>query len=288
MPLASDAEMSPPPSGPLAPLPYAGMSAPNVLVPVAEGGAPYPLNHGRIGFDSGVQSATLTASTGSSTVAALATVSTWERWAADLGGEQAVTATFAAARTVDYVGLASYDLDGATVLVQYSPDLSADFTTLATITPGPDGSLMRLFDAVTARRVRLIITRTAPVQLGVWFMGARLDLERPFWGGFTPPTLSRRTGYSNEISAAGQLLGRNINRQGTACSVSLTNLSADWYRANFDPFVQHARRKPFFMLWNPALYPNECIYGTTADDMAPTNIGGRLKVSVSFDMEGYA
>lgn len=302
MSLTTDAELSPPPQGAIRPedpaligpptlipaLPGTGMAAPNVLVPVAPEAAPYPLNHARIGYESAIQSASISASSGSDTAAAISTVSTWERWAPDAGGTQTVTATFAGARSVNYVGLASYDLAGSTVLVQYSPDLSSAFITVATISPGADGALMRLFDAVVARRVRLSITRTAPIQLGVWFMGSRLDLERPFYGGFKPPTLNRRTAYDNEISTAGQMLGRNINSQGIACAVSLNNLSSDWYRTYFDPFVLHARRKPFFMLWNPGLYPNECIYGSVNDDIAPTNIGGRLKVSVSFDMEGYA
>jgi hypothetical protein len=302
MSLTTDAELSRPPQGALrpedaaligapnvvAPVTPSGMAAPNVLVPIAPGGAPYPLNHARIGYESGIQSAALTASSGSATVAALNTVSTWERWAPEAGGTQTVTATFAGARSIDYVGLASYDLAGATVAVQYSPDLVSGFTTLVTVLPGADGALMRLFNAVSARRVRLSITRTAAVSLGVWFMGSRLDLERPFYGGFKPPTLNRQTAYDNEISTAGQMLGRNINSQGIAAAVSLNNLSSDWYRTYFDPFVQHARRKPFFMLWNPQLYPDECIYGATKDDIAPTNIGGRLKVSVSFDMEGYA
>lgn len=271
MSLTTDAELSRPPQGAIrpedpaligspnivAPVAPSGMAAPNVLTPIAPDGAPYPLNHARIGYESAIQSATLAVSSGSDTAAALSTVSTWERWAPSAGGTQSVTATFAADRSVDYVGLASYDLAGATVLVEYSAGLSGSFTTLDTITPGADGALMRLFDAVTARRVRLTISRAAPIQLGVWFMGRRLDLERPFYGGAKPPTLNRKTAYDNEISTAGQMLGRNINSQGIACPVSLNNLSADWYRAYFDPFVLHARRKPFFMLWNPQLYPNE-------------------------------
>lgn len=271
-------------------LPGSGMSAPNELVPVEPEGAPYPLNHARIGYESAIQSAFISASSGASndTLPALNTVSTWERWSPGVGGFISVTATFPAARPVDYVGLASYDLDGADVSVEYSPDLSSPFVGIVALTPGADGSIMRIFDAVTARRVRLSINRTAPIQLGVWFMGNRLDLERPFYGGAKPPTLNRKTAYNNEVSTAGQMLGRNINSQGIACPVSLNNLSSDWYRTYFDPFVLHARRKPFFMLWNPELYPNECIYGSVNDDIAPTNIGGRLKVSVSFDMEGYA
>lgn len=297
MTLHSDAELSRVPAGKLYPKPAPGIDAPvglpamaaavigapNTLTPLPDPGI--QLNHGRIGYVSYIQTATLSASSGADTVAALSTPSTWERWQ-PAAGTNTVTATLSAAQLVDYVGLAGYDLAGATVTVAVSPDLVAGFTTVATITDFSKESVMKLFSAVSARRIQLTVKRGTSPALGVFYCGPVLALERATRGGSTPATLKRSTSYSNEFSAAGQILGRVINRQGIGTAVNLRNLTDAWYRSNFDPFVAAARTRPFFYLWNPRDYPGDCIYGVVADDIAPTLQGGRALMDVSFDIEG--
>ena len=297
MPLHSDAELSRVPAGKLHPKPAPGvdaptelpalsaptLTAPNALTPIPNAGI--QLNHGRIGYVSYIQTASLSASSGSGTVAALSTPSTWERWQPD-SGTHTVTATLSAAQMVDYIGLAGYDLAGGTVTVAISPDLVSGFTAVATITDFSKESIMRLFDTVSARRIQLTVTRGTAPAIGVFYCGAVLALERATRGGSTPTTLNRSTSYSNEFSAAGQILGRVINRQGLKAKVNLKNLTDAWYRSNFDPFVVAARTQPFFYLWNPRDYPADCIYGVASDDIAPTLQGGRALTDVSFDIEG--
>lgn len=297
MTLHSDAELSRVPAGKLYPKPAPSvdapvdlpavsaptLAAPNVLAPVPDAGI--KLNHGRIGYASYIQGAALSASSGVDTVAALSTPSTWERWQ-PAAGTHTVTATLSAAQSVDYVGLAGYDLAGGTVTVAVSPDLVSAFTTVATFTDFSKESVMRLFSAVSARRIRLTVTRGTAPALGVFYCGPVLALERATRGGSSPATLNRSTSYSNEFSAAGQILGRVINRQGIKTAVNLRNLTDAWYRANFDPFVAAARTQPFFYLWNPRDYPADCIYGVASDDIAPTLQGGRALMDVSFEIEG--
>lgn len=297
MTLHSDAELSRVPAGKLYPKPELGLdapvdlsavsaptiTAPNLLAPVPDAGI--QLNHGRIGFVSYIQDATLSASSGSDTVAALSTPSTWERWQ-PAAGTHTITATLSSARTVDYVGLAGYDLAGGTVTVAVSPDLVSGFTTVATFTDFSKESVMRLFSAVSARRIQLTVTRGTAPALGVFYCGQVLALERATRGGSSPATLNRSTSYSNEFSAAGQILGRVINRQGIKTAVNLRNLTDAWYRSSFDPFVAAARTLPFFYLWNPRDYPADCIYGVASDDIVPTLQGGRALMDVSFDIEG--
>lgn len=299
MALYSDAELTRLPPGTLHPKPAPELSAPAVLPPVADSGlaapnvlAPVPdagikANHGRIGYVSYTQDATITATSGTDTAQALATVSTWERWQPD-GGTQSITFDFGTSRSVDYVGLSGYDLAGATVTVATSPDGVSSFTTVATFTDFSRQSVMALFDAVSAQRLRVTVTRTEAPALGVVYCGPVLALERASRGGSQPAPLNRKTGYSNEFSAAGNVLGRVINRQGNETQVSLSNLTDAWYRASFDPFVQAARTSPFFYLWNPRDYPLDCIYGVASDDIAPTLQGGRKLMDVTFSIEGLA
>jgi len=286
MTLYTDAELAPPNAGPLSPLPPARMEAPNVLTPL-----PVPEiqpHHGRIGYRNALTAASFTATSGDETAAALLTPSTWERWRAASSGEATITATLDETATINYVGLAGYALVGASVVVQYSADDTSAFTTITTITPSDPACCMVQFEPVTALRVRLVITSVTTPELAVWYAGEVLELERPTRGGVKPAPLNRQASYSTEFSAGGNILGRVINRSGRGTSISLRNLTDSWYRSQFDPFVQSAQTTPFFYLWDPQNYPNDCIYGVASNDISPTNQGGIKRIDVAFDVEGYA
>lgn len=259
-----------------------GINAPNILTPVAP--VSFPDNCGRIGYINLI--ASYTVSNNAAQAGALLTPSTWERWQSLFGGNAVIDGTLSSDAAVSYVGI-SGDIGGAEIRVSTSPDLVSAFVEQARLTvPASQVSAMLRFPNVVARRVRISILRTAPVNVAVAWSGPTLTLQRPTRGGVSPANLSRSTSYSNEFSAAGNILGRVINRQGLTTKVDLRNLTDDWYRASFDPFVQAARTRPFFYLWNPRDYPLDCIYGVCSDDIKPTLQGGREMMDVSFDIEG--
>lgn len=260
------------------------MPAPNNLTPnVAD---TIGLNHGRIGYVNHTFTASFDATSSPETSAAIGTPSTWERWQPIAGGAQEITITFTENKAVNYIGLAGYDLAGATVAIQSSSDLAGGFSTIETLTDFDAPSRMILLDEFTARRVKLIVTRTEPVSLGVVYLGEALALQRATRGGVTPAPLNQMTSYNTEFSAAGQILGRVINSEGVETKVSLRNLTDSWYRSDFQPFVKAAKTTPFFYLWNPRDYPNDCIYGVSSKDIAPTLQGGKKFMDVSFNIEG--
>ncbi len=81
-----------------------------------------------------------------------------------------------------------------------------------------------------------------------------------------------------------ELEGRDIYiREG--CYGCHSQMTARWYRDWFDPFVEAARRYPFFIAWNPLRFPDEVLYGWCNEDIQPTNQGRRDFMSVGFSVE---
>jgi hypothetical protein len=146
---------------------------------------------------------------------------------------------------------------------------------------------MFLFGTITARYWRIRV-RNAIAKIAVVYVGAALAMQRKIYQGHTPITLSRITETTQNTSETGQYLGRSIIRKGLKTSCEYQHLTADWYRANFDPFVEAAREAPFFYAWRPIQYPDELGFVWTNGDIRPTNTGPRNFMSVSFSVTGIA
>jgi hypothetical protein len=241
-----------------------------------------PLNHARIGWENLAYGLTPTSSTAAAGFPAIAATypTTFEFWK-PTALPAAWGIDFGSAKTVDYCGLVG-DLNGATIEIQSSSNFST-WTTRGTIGPTTDRINMALFLPVEARYWRLLVTVAIP-SIAVVYLGQALAMQRKIYQGHTPLTLSRMTELSNNMSDGGQYLGRSVIRKGAQTSCDWSHLTADWYRANFDPFVKAARTAPFFIGWRPESYPNELGYVWTDNDIAPQNTGPKnyMSVGVSF------
>ena len=159
--------------------------------------------------------------------------------------------------TVDYCGIASHTLAGNTVEVQYFD--GDDWQTVADVAPGGNTPLMFLFEPVEAQRWRIQISGGDVPSVGVVFFGRTLAMQRSIYGGHSPLNLSRSTTREPNRSDRGQWLGLSLVRRGVSTDYSWQNLTAAWYRANFDPFVEYATqsRGTFFIAWKPNKFPAE-------------------------------
>lgn len=140
--------------------------------------------------------------------------------------------------------------------------------------------------AVSVKRIRVTITGSGALVLGVVSAGVALQMQRPIYKGHEPGTLSRVTEYQSTESEGGQWLGRNVIRQGLKTAYNWRNLSAAWLRQYFDPFVDAARSSPFFIAWNPLEFPREVVYAWTTGDVAPSNAGPRDLMSATVNVRG--
>jgi len=213
---------------------------------------------------------------------------TWDFWrpvSGDTAAWLAVDVTYPA--LVDYAGIAAHNLGsiGATITVQAWID--GVWQDVHEIVPEDDRPIMALFSETEASQWRIALSGyTGQPSVGIVNIGQAMRLQRNIYVGHSPINLSRNTNIKPNISMGGQFLGRSIQRRGAETSIVIGNLTPEWYRETFDPFVQYARTGAFFWSWRPSDYENEVGYVWTTDDIAPSNQRNNGMMQVSFRVEG--
>jgi hypothetical protein len=192
-----------------------------------------------------------------------------------------------AAGPANYLGLAGHNLASGVIHLQAS-DNGTDWEAVTTeIVPGPGAAFMVEFPTAEHPYWRLYIEPFVfPPEITVLHLGQVLRVQRRIYVGHQPLTLARQTEVNTGRSEDGHYIGRLRRGGGFATEVSLRNLTASWYRANFDPFVAHADLGTFFFAWRPAKYPSEVGYCWTTGNMAPVNGAGGL-LSVDFGVRAW-
>jgi len=239
-----------------------------------------PPNHARIGWDNALFSASWSASSQEADFPpeALGNAMTVRRWRAT-ADPSSVTASFSPQK-INYVGIAAHNLRGANV------SLELDGETIASFSPTGDQAIMILFEAKTATEIKLTISGVT-AEIGVIYAGQVLAMDRPFYSGHTPVRLARTTVTRPRQSESGEFLSMTRRRRGFETSATWRHLPDDWYRENFDPFVEHVTTLPFFFAWNPDEHPDDVVYAWTSDEIRPTYMGIRDLIEVSMSLQAY-
>lgn len=245
------------------------------------------LKYPRIGYKNNASAASATSTKAGYTAAAVLNDFTYERWAPSISPASLVLEA-ASVEDINYVAIGAHTLTGFNVLVERSIN-GADYTTVYEFIPTTNKAIMILFDKTPGKYIRITITGTGTgtPEIGVVYFGETLVMQRSIYSGHTPITLARETDKTPHVSEAGEFLGATIIRKGYASSYAFNNLTAEWYRENFEPFVEHAITRPFFIAWKPDDFISEVVLGWTAGDIKPANTGVRDLMSVSFDVRGY-
>jgi len=250
----------------------------------------YPLTHARIGYDSILTTSNISGTTAEDNypLSAIVNPATYERYT-PTSIPATITVDAGAAVEVDYLGIGAHTLgtNGNTVKIESSSD-DVTYTKQAEFIPGDDTAIMSLFEEVTARYWKITISNGTAPQIGVVHIGKALAMQRPIYGGHSPLNLSRVTAVRPNMSETGQFLGATEERRGLKTSFSWKNLTASWYRANFDPFVStNPQVAPFFIAWRPTDFPNEVGYCWATGDISPSNSGQRDLMEVSMSVEAF-
>lgn len=263
--------------------------SPNMILGGAPGALPpFPLTHAMIGYQSICTASNVIASSEAAGCPASDAVNifTNEYWRPNV---MPATWTVDAGTGVDtdYIGIAAHTLgtSAASVAIEYSTN-GVDWTELYNFAPANNAPIMLIYETITARYWRLSVTGATAPRIGVVYIGQMLQMQRPIYGGHSPITLSRNTTIYNQLTDAGQFTARSITRQGNSGSYAWKNLTADWYRQYFDPFVRAARRVPFFIAWRPITFPTEVGFVWTTSDIKPSNMGVRDLMEVSMEVAG--
>lgn len=127
---------------------------------------------------------------------------------------------------------------------------------------------------------------STPIIFPVIMIGKAMQFEKCIRNRYAPIDYNRKTEFLTNESGTGQYMGRSIIRRNHESTVSFDLMTAAWVRSTFQPFVRHARTKPYFFIWNPTTYPDEVNYVWTDEDIGVEYTGDRDRMSASWGMRG--
>lgn len=249
------------------------------------------LDHPRILWDDVLRQGTLAASTETAGSEAQNVVDglTWDHWMpTELPATLEVELDEAV--EVDCALIAGHDLGDFGATAQWEYNDGSDWVAMTDgVLPGDNRVTMWLFEAVTSNRFRLYIDGPADAtpSIAIAMLGPALVMERKLWRGHVPITLAKQTTVLTGMSEGGQTLGRSVLREGVEFPISFDNLSQQWIRDEFLPFMDSAVVWPFGWAWRPETFPDECgLVWLPETNIKPINTGPADLMSVSFSVRG--
>ncbi len=183
---------------------------------------------------------------------------------------------------IDYFAIASHTAKGINIELQHGDNNQ----TISSIEVPDYKPIIFYFEPIVTNKIRIQITGNNLPLIGVIFTGKALVMQREIYGGHSPITMSRTTTKRTNESERGQWLGTTIVRQGYETNYTWNYLNANWVREFFDPFILHARNKPFFIAWRPSSFLFETAYCYSTKDIHPDNMGTRDFMSVKMSVKG--
>lgn len=195
------------------------------------------------------------------------------------GGSQAVTG----------VCIGSPDLftSGQTITLQRE---NSGFVTVDTSTPTDDSPLMFLFDSVSSATWRITGTGSAAPTIYNVMIGNPLVMEQPFYGGYAPARMNRKTQLIGNISDSGELLGRSVRRSILAGDYNWEHLTYDWVKSNLrgpSGLIQSLEAGTGYIAWRP-YDEDDCDYIMRATINAPTTMGVKNYSTFGMSAEVYS
>lgn len=219
------------------------------------------------------------------------TPNTYERWD-DASGTMTGVFQLSSATRINYVGIAGHNLFSAgttEIEIRVSSTIGGGKTTINTLTPVSDAPLMIEIDEDDVGEITIFMPDGTDREIAVVYAGVSLQMPRNIYGGHSPIALSQKTEYQAVKSESGQILGKTIIRKGLETAFSWRLLDDQFYRDEFQPFVEAARTTPFFIKWRPEFYSDEVAFGEVNQDIKPINSGGGIRLmSVGFTMTAHA
>lgn len=250
---------------------------------------PYALNHARILYDSALVGSSSFSSAGSNPSFPLIP-NTAQRWTTSASAY--VQYLMPSNADVDTVCIGAHNLSTGnyTVTAYYRTTGGGALIAFDTITPANNNAIMFHRDnSISARVIEIHITSgSGAAFIGSIYAGIALQMQRPFFSGHTPAVLARQADYYSSMSESGNFIGVEVRRRAIESQASWANLSDEWYRAYFVPFLDSAELLPFYFAWNLLQYPNDVAYCKNITNISPSYSGTRDLMSVDIPLVGIA
>lgn len=243
-------------------------------------------NAGVMGFNNVVSFSTIscTSETLSNPCTNMANPATSYTWEAADTATQTITIQ-SDGREIDYIGLARHNLNqpGLTVSIKYN-----GITVVPAQAISDNQAILFLQNIASPTTIEIVIAgaATAP-KIAVLYVGKALLLERNIYVGHTPITYGRVRKTINGISENGQYLGEIVVRETNTTSVSLQNLTPEWYRTELDPYFKLKPRIPCFWAWRPETYATEVGYVWVEGEPSMSNQRSNGMVQVDWTFRGF-
>ncbi|KRR16862.1 hypothetical protein [Bradyrhizobium retamae] len=209
-------------------------------------------------------------------------------WRAADTSAQYVTFTISEIDQVDYIGIAGHNFGSAAIALVLESFIAGVWTEIMPERmPADDSPLLYRFEAQSVSQIRIgLASGMAPARAAVVYIGPSLVHQRRIYVPHSPLKLSRTTDVVSGMSEASDFLGRIVLGEYVGTGIDLKNLTPDWYRANFDPFVVAAKTAPFFFAWRPLHYPNEVGFCWLTNNPKPVNQRNNGMMSVQLQVNG--
>jgi len=211
---------------------------------------------------------------------------TWERVSL-VSGSTTIKYQMSTAAEVDYIGIAAHNLSGESITFATAATVGGATTDIENVSFVDNRAVLIKFTARTVQELILTFNFSVTKEFGYVSMGNVLQMPTDIYGGHSPLNLSGQTDFQSSFSESGQFLGRNIIRKGAKTSFNWQFLEPDFYRDTFQPFVEAAKTKPFFISWRPDRYSLETAFCHTTSDIKPSNMGGHKLMTVSIDVVAH-
>lgn len=206
--------------------------------------------------------------------------------------EASITYDLFDAQDCDVFAIAAHNLGttGATVSFEHDSNDDDTWTALGTLSPTDNSPIMFIFVPITSAKWRVGVSGGVLPEIGVWRVAKALQMERPFYGGFAPTPMARKTEVRGNISGSGELLGRSRKRTVLSASYEWSNLTYAWVRANLDGpdgLIQALETEPAFLAWRPSV-TQDVDYIMRGGASAPQASGQRDLFTFSMSGEAYS
>ena len=205
-------------------------------------------------------------------------------WEATTAVDQTITILNPSTTSIDYVGIARHNLSqpGLEVSIRFDGVVAQDFTVVS-----DKQALLFLFTSASPSTIQIDIRGiTNPAKIAVLYIGRSLDLQRNIYVGHTPVNYGRDRSTINGVSQSGEFLGEIILDQTQSTSISLQNLTPEWYRSELDAFFAAKPRNPAFWAWRPGDYPAEVGYCWVEGNPRPVNQRSNGMMSIDWNFRG--
>jgi len=176
------------------------------------------------------------------------------RWEASSAATQTITIDVDG-QEIDYIGIARHNLNQLGLSISIKLD---GVTVVQSQNVSDNQAILFVQNIAAPSQMQIVITgATVAPSIAVLYVGKAIRLQRNIYVGHTPITYSRDRTTVNGVSENGQYLGEIVVRETNSTSVSLSNLTPDWYRDTLDPFFKLSPRVPCFWAWRPSTYEAE-------------------------------